>query len=478
MRAATVAAVAAGVVGLATGNAAVLLLGVVPLAYAAFGHASGLPEPRLRVERSVSEREPDPGETVTVAVTVENVGDAPLPDLRVSDAPPPGVPTEGDVAVATALRPGESTRLEYELSPPRGTHEFGDARVAVRNLAGTAVDRREQPVEGDATVTCQTLLDDVRLRDRTIQYVGRTPTDEGGAGVEFYATREYRRGDPLSRVDWARYARTGELATVELREERAVTVVFLVDDRADVQRAQPGYGPDTLDLAAYFVSRATRSLLADNHRVGLATVDGLSAGLVGPGGGEPTRVATDARLDRLTDPRASADGGTAAEEGSTERKDRDPSADTGSRQSSDGPGDDDAAAGTETGGSQAAAPDAGVAVRAREAARTLVADLPPGAQVVCCTPLTDGFAPALARALRGRDRSLTVVSPDMSTAGARRTPGERAVLLRRRERIHRLERRGVPVVDWDLDEPIAMALAGTFGHRPGTVGPRSGRGSP
>jgi len=65
----------------------------------------------------------------------------------------------------------------------------------------------------------------------TTKYHGRVPTDVGGAGVEFHATREYRRGDPVKRIDWNRRARTGELATLELREERAATVVLLIDAR-------------------------------------------------------------------------------------------------------------------------------------------------------------------------------------------------------------------------------------------------------
>jgi len=62
---------------------------------------------------------------------------------------------------------------------------------------------------------------DLPLRGLTTKYHGRVPTDVGGAGVEFHATREYRRGDPVKRIDWNRRARTGELATLELREERA-----------------------------------------------------------------------------------------------------------------------------------------------------------------------------------------------------------------------------------------------------------------
>lgn len=436
LRPGLLAALGAGVIALLTGEPLFLFLGLVPLAYGVFGYLSGAPEPTVSVERAVSDTDPRPGDEVTVTLTVENTGERPLADLRVADDPPAGVPVDGPTQLATALRPGESVSIEYELSLPRGTFEFGSPVVRTRSLAGAVAGERDLDADGTGSVTCQTLLDAVPLQDHTIQYVGRTPTESGGSGVEFYATRDYQPGDPVGRIDWRRYARTGELTTVDLREERAMTVVFLVDDRPSAQRTVPGYGPDSLDLSVYAVSRALPALLDENHRVGVGVLSAIGegpGGYVPPGGGEAVRTASEAALRDAGDEPGSIGGNS----GDAARPDG------GETQTSR----EGEAAGTEVG-------------------RRLAERLPPRTQVVCCTPLTDDLATGLADALVHRGHALTVLSPDMRSAvadGERPTVSRRLAAVRRETRRRRLTRRAVPVVDWSLDAPLAMALADVFG---------------
>jgi len=66
-------------------------------------------------------------------------------------------------------------------------------------------------------------------------------------GVEFYATREYRRGDPLSRVDWKRTARTGDLTTVDFRVERTVRVALVFDTRRSAHLAPSPHEPSAVE---------------------------------------------------------------------------------------------------------------------------------------------------------------------------------------------------------------------------------------
>lgn len=454
LRPGLLAALGAGVLALVTGSPLFLFLGLVPLGYGVFGYLSGAPEPTVTVERTVSDTDPRPGDDVTVTLTVENAGDRPLADLRVADDPPAGVPVDGPTQLATALRPGESVSLAYDLSLPRGTFEFGSPVVRTRSLAGAVAGERELDAEGVDAVTCQTLLDAVPLQDHTIQYVGRTPTDSGGSGVEFFATRDYQPGDPVGRIDWRRYARTGELTTVDLREERAMTVVFLVDDRPAVQRTVPGYGPDSLDLSVYAVSRALPALLDENHRIGVSVLSALgdgSGGYVPPGGGEAVRAASEATL------RDAGAAGADDERGDAAR------ADGGTLEEGDAHGEDPVAPGEgdEAGTDRSPAGE----TAGRQAGRRLAERLPPRTQVVCCTPLTDDLATGLADALIHRGYALTVLSPDMRTAvdDERPTVGRRFAAVRRETRRRRLTRRGVPVVDWSLDAPLAMALADVFG---------------
>lgn len=431
------AALAAGTLALVVGNPLLLAVAVVPLSYAVYSFASGTPAPTLAVERDIDPERPEPGEPVRVTLTVENVGEAPIPDLRVADDPPP-VPVDGSTARASALRVGEAVTVSYELSLPRGSHAFGDPVLEARGIAGRGGSRGRCQAAGHSEVTCQTLLDEVPLRDRTIHYVGRTPTDSGGSGVEFYSTREYQRGDPVNRIDWRRFARTGDLTTVDMREERSITVVFLLDDRPSAQRSWPGYGPDTLDLTTYAASRAVPTLLEANHRVGVATYGGLESEApeeyTDPGRSAATRSAAEATLER-----ARADGGASAVSSRPGGN-----ADTGAGLES-ATGNDDRATST----------DAAVV-------RTLRERLPANAQVVCCSPLTDGFVVDLAVELEASGHALTVLSPDLSTAGGEPSPGAAARTLERSVRLDRLRRHGVPVVDWSLADPLALTLARVF----------------
>lgn len=402
-RGAGVGAAVATVAGLATGNALFLVLAVLPLGYAVVGALSGVPDPEVTVERSVDPARPSPGEAATVTLAVTNEGDAAIPDLHVAADPPEGVPVvDGETRAATALGAGETERVEYAVRPPRGTHDFGDVTVRARNLAATASTERSVTPEGATTLTCLTLLDSMPLRDQTIQYVGRTPTDVSGSGVEFHSVRDYQRGDPVSRIDWNRYASTGELTTVTLREERAMTVVFVLDDRPDAQLSASGYGPDSLDLSTYAVSRGLSVLTDENHRVGVTTVTDVVESWVPPSGATST-AAVEAAADRSSG-RVRADGG--------------------------------------------------------EVGRELATLLPPNAQVVCCTPLSDDLPASLAETLARHDHAVSVLSPDMTSAAD--TLGAAVEGLERTNRLTELRRDGVPAVDWDLTAPLAVALADVF----------------
>lgn len=419
-RGATVAALASTLLGLVLGVDVLLLLGVVAVGMVGAGYAGSAPDGELRVERNLDADRPSPGVPVTVSLTVTNESDRIQPDVRVVDDPPEDVAVVGGVpAVATALAPGESITHEYELAPPRGDHAFGRPTVRRRNLADSVVHTEEIEPDGLRGFTCETLLDTFPLRERTIQFVGQSPTEDGGSGIEFYATREYRPGDPINRIDWHRLARTGELATVEYREERAVTVVFLLDDRDGVHVDPRGGGPDSLDLTLYAASRGVVASMDDGNRTGVATLTGVT--WVDPGTDESTRQRAEEVIDDV-----SADDRTVAADGS------------GATAGTARPGEPDVSAPVDR----------------------FVERLPSNAQVVFCTPLTDDGAVAVARRLAALDHDVTVLSPDATTSVTDRptTFGVEVAEQWRASRIARLRAYDVATIDWQLDEPIPVEL--------------------
>ncbi|WP_252701228.1 DUF58 domain-containing protein [Natronosalvus vescus] len=395
------------------GAPALFMLGVVPLGYVLVSIVSADPATTLSLERTIDDDRPRPGQPIRVTLSMTNEGDRVLPDVRLNDVVPDDVPViDGSSATATAIRPGETVTHEYELLPPRGEYQFGSPRVRVRNLASSALDTLEPDVDGTTSFTCETLLDSFSLHDQTIQYVGRTPTDDGGNGIEFYAAREYRHGDPINRIDWHRLARTGELATIEHREERAVTMVFLVDDRRDVHRGSLSGGPDSFDLTLYAASRGLLASLEDGNRTGFGLLQHGS--WIDPGSGSDVRQRVEETIDDEAPHRIRADGGRLA-----------------------------------------------IDIENR---------LPRNAQVVFCSPLTDDTAVDLIEYLRLRGRAVTVISPDMTTsvsdsesataidATTNTPPGAMISRLERRNRLDELRGLGSTVVDWNLAEPLSVDI--------------------
>ncbi|MFC7080291.1 DUF58 domain-containing protein [Halorussus caseinilyticus] len=257
---------------------------VVPLAYVAFGalsSLSGADEPDIR--REFDAARPPPGEEVAVTLTVRNEGESALADVRVVD----GVPDElavvsGSPRAAVALRPGEEATCSYSVVAKRGDYDFDDPAVRVRTASGTDRATTEIPAAGETTLSCSRSVSDPPFGRPSLRRVGTHTTDSGGEGVEFHSTREYRPGDPVSRVDWRRFAKTGDLTTVEFREERAARTVVVVDARP-VARTTPSAGyPNGAELCAYAGERLYDALTAANVATSVTAV-GLGDGDL-PGG--------------------------------------------------------------------------------------------------------------------------------------------------------------------------------------------------
>ncbi|RAW44441.1 DUF58 domain-containing protein [Halorubrum sp. 48-1-W] len=393
-----------------------VVVGAAAVGYGLYAHLGEAGEAELVIDREVSDRTPNPGDAVTVTVRARNVGDAPCFDLRLVDGVPPGLEVvDGPARVATALRSGASVTFSYVVRASRGDHEWGTTRAVVRNAAGS----REQltELETPTRLTCTPELaagGELPLRGLTTVSHGRVPTDVGGSGVEFYATREYRRGDPLKRVDWNRRARTGELATLELREERSATVVLLVDAREPAYVAARPDADTAVEASVEAAGAVFTALLAGGDRVGIAAMSPHDCWLP-PGAG--TDHAVRARETLATDPALAPT----------------PSEDRFYR----------------------------TLWRRRFRRR-----LPGNAQVLFFTPLVDDATVDTARRLDAYGHLVTVLSPDptASTSGTSPgTPGRRLAAVERRDRVRTLRGAGIRVVEWS-DRSFAAAVASASGR--------------
>jgi uncharacterized repeat protein (TIGR01451 family) len=436
-RGVTAFALLAGALGVLLSRPSLLLAGAAGVLFGGAARAAGPPTAAVAVEREVARERADPDEAVRVTVTVVNVGDALLPDVRVVDGVPGALTVaEGTPRHATALRPGKRATFSYEVRASRGRHRFTPATVLLRGFPGAI--EREVAVPADApgttdatadadsagdgdtdsgetdgpepsvntgTLVCVPRLDEgesMPLRPQTTGFSGRVTTDLGGAGAEFHSVREYRPGDPLSRVDWARLARTGEFATRQFREERAATVVCLLETRESAYGAPAPGAPTALERSVTAAGTAFTALLAAGDRAGIAAW-GPTPCWLAPGTGSEHR----ARARDLLGTHPAFD----------------PMPPDGTFLPS---------------------------IARRRVERRLPAD----AQVLLFSPLVDDPAVDLARRLDAYGHRVTVVSPD-PTAGD--TAGRTLAALERDRRLSTLRGAGIRVVDW-TSEPLAAAL--------------------
>ncbi|GAA0244697.1 DUF58 domain-containing protein [Haladaptatus pallidirubidus] len=400
-------ALLAAAVGTIFGSPEALLAGVIGVAFAAYARTATPPSTNLDLTRTVGDSEPQPGDEIRIEVTVENTGEKTLPDIRVTDGVPEGLRvTAGSPRLGTALRPGKKAVFSYTVESVRGEHAFDPAQVLARDFSGAV--EREFELAGETTITCtphfETTAEDVPLREQTIRHTGQIATREGGTGVEFFATREYRPGDPLSRIDWKRKARTGELTTVEFREEQTATVVLLVDVRADAYLTHDLDDPGAVEHSIRAVGDAFSALLDNGDRVGIAAF-GPEELWLSPGTGEYHRAEARELLSH---------------------------APAFSQKPPEG------------------------AFYSTLKLRWLRRRLPSDAQVVFFSPLCDPFAPEIARRLDATGHAVTVISPDPTTDA---TTGQRLAWAERRRRLQSLRASGIRVVDWDTDDSLGITMA-------------------
>ncbi|PSQ14421.1 DUF58 domain-containing protein [Halobacteriales archaeon QS_8_69_73] len=428
--AAAFTAVALLTVGAVLGNGLLFVAAVVPGVYLVAEAAASPPSPgAVRVERSIESTAVPPGRPTTVTLTVANEGDRPIPDCRLVDRPPEGATVvEGTARGCVSVRPGETASVSYAVVADHGDHEFDDPVARLRSLSAAGRRTARPSVDGDATLSCRQAAETPAVRSAARRRAGARAGDSPGRGVEFHSVREYRRGDDVSRVDWRRYAKTGDLSTVDFREPHAAGTVVVVDVRRPGRVGRAPGRPTAATLSVDAAGRLFERLSAAGDRVGLSALGVAAADVdvpvagdradrpwVPPGDGETTRTRTTAVLEAAADIAA-------------ERPSRPPPT----------------------------VGDAGRRAPARPGA--LRARLPGSAAVVVATPLLDEEATALVETLAGADHPVLAVSPDV-TGGDR--PGGRVAGVERRLRLERLRARGVEVVDWDVAEPLSVAVEGS-----------------
>ena len=398
-------------VGVLTDRPETLLVGVVGAGLAAYPRLSGPPTVNLELERRLADSRPDGGEPVTVTVEITNTGDRTLADCRVVDGVPAMLSVaEGSPRHAAVLRPGETTAFSYAVETEPGRHQFDPATVIARDVTGAH--EVETAVAAGTEIQCADAVPELPVRAEPDGHAGRLVTDDGGSGIEFHSVREYRPGDPMGRIDSKRWARTGELTTVEFREERPTSVCLLVDARAPAYRATAEARPNAVAHCLAGVEQLVSALSETRDAVGLAAF-GRELCFRAPGVGTDHETA----LWRLLATHPAFDATPPAHVRAGERREAERDID---RQAT--------------------------LLRKRLGSDT---------QVVVLSPLVDERIVEAIRTLAAAGHTTTVISPDV-TADA--SLGQRLARRERSARLRTLRGADVPVVDWDPTTPLGTVL--------------------
>jgi len=388
---------------------AVFLASVLGIAYAGYPLLVSPPPLEVELSRTVTDATPDHGDPVTVTVTVTNTGPRTLPDLRIIDGVPALLTVIEETPRQTAtLRPGASTTFQYTVAAKHGSHQFTPATVIAHDISGGT--RIETEVAaGEQTTVCEELdctvdLREFQLRQEARQYPGQTPADASGAGLEFQQTRAYQWSDPRNRINWKRYARTGDLTTVEFREEHRTAVVLCLDVRPAAVRAASSTDPHAVAYCIAAAQEVLGALEQQHEQVGIA-IFGTDFDWRAPRASQQQYT----EIDQLL--RAHEyDQPTPIDETTTS-----PTVDV----------------------------------------QQLVAQMQGTLEVVVFSPLIDEFGETAAQQLDARGHAVTVVSPDVTTG---RSVGGEFVRVERANRVQMLREQGVLVADWSPEDPLVWPV--------------------
>ncbi len=106
-----------------------------------------------------------------------------------------------------------------------------------------------------------------------------------GRGMDFDEVREYEPGDDVRAIDWSATARAGHTFVKKYREERQLTVVFVVDMSAS---GSLGSGESTKrEEAVEIASVLALAAVQSDHRIGVALFTDTVEAYVPPARGRP-----------------------------------------------------------------------------------------------------------------------------------------------------------------------------------------------
>ncbi len=256
------------VVGMLLKHGGMLALAVPPILYSCLCVISTLQLrlPKLHIQHSVSRHRMIEGDEVEITVDIASeFGDVGRHFISVIDQLPAGAQLiEGENQFLGSLLRGQSVRLSYRVLLPRGKHKFSQVVVTAWSRWGLA--SRMESISHESVIIVRPKTEPLGAISihprRTRAFAGPVKANLGGQGLDFFGCRSYVPGDDVRRINWRAYARQDNLIVNEYELERLADVSIIVDARL---QAHCRLGEDT---TFDYSLRAAASLASHFLRVG------------------------------------------------------------------------------------------------------------------------------------------------------------------------------------------------------------------
>ena len=364
--------------------------------------------PSLEVRRTLSDAYVKLDDEVKVTLAVTNTGSQDLDELSIIDTVPPDLTiADGEPGTVRSLPAGETATHTYTVAGKRGTYRFTGTQIQVHEHMGLFSRRRYYThVSRLAVLPGVPSMRRIPIRPlRTRGFAGPIASRQAGSGTDFYGVRTYEPGDPQRWINWRLSARhPREIFVNQYEQERIADVGLILDARE--RNNVVANGDSLFECAVEATAALADMFLADGNRVGLLIYGrGLERTFPGYGKRQRERILQDLARARL--------GGSLVFDSLDYLPTR---------------------------------------------------FYPAKSQIVLISPLCEADPPVLSR-LRARGYELLVVSPDPVHFEKRGIPqteiGRAAIRIARAERslwTYQLKRLGIPVIDWQVDQPLDAAV--------------------
>jgi uncharacterized repeat protein (TIGR01451 family) len=243
----------------------------VPLAfYLLAGFYWGPDKLQLEIKRTLNLQRVAPGDPATITLEVKNLG-AYLENLLLEDTLPAGLSvSEGHSRRLISLKRGEAFSWSYEVKGKRGYYPLSRLRVSAKDLLGLRERVEQIPTRGQLFILpAAPRVRRIAIRPRmTRVYAGSIPARIGGPGIEFFGIREYQPGDPQHWINWRASARYSDsIYSNEFEQERVADVGIILDGRRKINEL--GSGRSIFEFSVLAATSLADGFLASGNRVGL-----------------------------------------------------------------------------------------------------------------------------------------------------------------------------------------------------------------